>query len=560
MRWIRIWAVLCVTSILGFGRPVAADDTAIRSAFLTSGDHLLFIHESACPGTGYVAHVAQSLATIYPDAFLRVSALVSSGGVTGLVAAIRDSGISNGIVAVMMGGEACRFPDLVADATDDSLTNGLAQCAETARARACRCLLLTMPRAGERVGETGQTGATAAAEAALAAELGIPIVDTAAACRRELSSARRKDPRYEFAAEGEALSSPAHAAMAVEVLSALGAGLPLADSTTSRGAISPGAVGRVSVDVKDGAGVVDEAGGESRLGIRIRIRNPSRKDVTGRVGYVLGEAQGHAPVSMSGGGTATVMFDVPPAMLPGRWGALPLYATFQSAGEFDSSGTLFFYSRAATGVWQAATLTPTGGAGAGGKESPVSDVTVERQRESFHLYNVKVAWTWNDANPVACQPVFTNGEGREVQAPLDMDQPLSRQPCDAVECFLDVRPDESRGRWTSDIHSNLEGVVRVGVCRTREDDRWVPRLVVAPAAYIDTAKLAQEGDRYVLEMKIQPLGAFLGFSLRATDCDTFGDTGARVFDLTRQPECGPEPMGYVGLGAAQSGLFYRIGY
>lgn len=129
----------------------------------------------------------------------------------------------------------------------------------------------------------------------VAAECGVPVVDTHGAYVRAQQRAWARDPRYEFTPDVIHPTSAGHAAMAAELLRALGAGLPLS-GPEARGPLSTVAGTNLVVEIEDGVGLVADSRG-SAVPVTVRLRNRGAGVQRDELKLVLGRAVLARPVT-----------------------------------------------------------------------------------------------------------------------------------------------------------------------------------------------------------------------------------------------------------------------
>lgn len=292
----------------------------------------------------------------------------------------------------------------------------------------------------------------------------------------------------------------------------------------------------------------------TKIPVRIQIANRTDRRLLGTMRFALGNQMGEHAVKLARNGTETVNVDVCSSNLPGRWDALPLDLSFLSEEGYSEGTTMFYYSRTATNAITGDDFVSMPGVT---NPCPLTGVVVERKNESRNLYNLAVSFRWNDECVVPATAAFTNESGRVIPTPLDLTWP-GGQPCDAVECFFDIRPDAWQARPMADGEPG--GVVRVGVYPWDEGGKRSFRYQVEPEHFTNVVKLAGEvGGTCLLELKVQPGGALVGFAMQVTDHDDFNVASGRVFCLTVPPPIGREPVSFIRLGSGKPQLFYRVG-
>ncbi len=265
-------------------------------------------------------------------------------------------------------------------------------------------------------------------------------------------------------------------------------------------------------------------------------------------------------ITVEGGDTADVAFELPVSGLGKRWGAVPLYVAFVGREAFAADGTLFFHSQVRAAAREPLLVADgeftTAAAGKAGR-CPVSGVRLSRERDSLC-----VDFTWKDATPVAARPGFHNTFGKQIDKPVDLGS-RGGQPCDAVEFFFDLRGEQAIGRWTSAADDNPPGILRLAVYRENVDRTNAAAGLAANVVTADeppaTVRLESTGENtWRLIVLAKPAGAVIGFSMRVTDSEDFEGPRAEPFHLTFGQ--GQEPMSYLLFGDSAAGVFCRIGY
>ncbi|NQT21299.1 MAG: SGNH/GDSL hydrolase family protein, partial [Planctomycetes bacterium] len=391
----------------------------------------------------------------------------------------------------------------------------------------------------------------------LAAERNVPVIDVQGAYREAQAEAWLKDLKYEFTPDVIHPTQPGHAAMATELLRAMGVGLPLA--TAERGPLHLVRKAPVRLEALDAHGTVTET---ETITLNVRCRNFAPKPMKGDVMIVAGTCKATKPVSLTPNGMAMLEFQIPAETLTGRWACRPLYMAFTGDGVFTASHSPFYYSSIVNALKKAFTATTKDFRpyrGEGKQNCPVENVVV-----SFGRGGIDIEFKWADEKIVPAQKGFVGRFNKTIDAPLDLNE-RQGQPCDAIEFMFDFRPDKSRGRFTSNADSLPDGVVRVGAYRIEENGKMVTRLEPPAAspdkATIMSATFTDKGNgTFALHHPIRPGSSALGFSMRVTDTDEFGPGKGQIFYLTGRAHVSHEPMSYILLTKRTPGIFYRIGY
>jgi hypothetical protein len=396
-----------------------------------------------------------------------------------------------------------------------------------------------------------------AAQVRFAAETGAPLVDVRGAYERALAQAWAKDPAYEFTPDIIHPTSPGQAAMASEILKALGAGLPLAPADQPRGRLHLKTAADLTVALVDCNGTAQPGG---KIQFEVEITNRSAEPDEGLLVVAVGGQRLQTPVSCPAGGKAKCALELSADTLKDRWGAGPVYMAFVGQRGFVADGGLLFYSRMrpagqAALKFAAADFRPLEGEANRKRECPVTDVSVRRDGETL-----VADFTWNDRTVVTAKPGFKDRYGKTFTTALNLDS-REGQTCDAVEFVFDLRPGTSIGRWTSNIDSNPAGVLRLGVYREVREGKTVAALQTPPDLSADAASLTELGeDRYSLKLRAKAAGPHVGFSMRVTDNTEARYASSTPFVLTKRDGAGPEPMSYMALGTDAEALFFRFGF
>lgn len=555
-----ISSLLCI-GLIALCAAFPSEGKAAESSYLRAGDEIVCVGDSITAQGAYQAYVENTLATLYPAAHIRLVNLGRGGSdAAGQVDVLRTYLAAHHptVITVMFGVNDTRWSAGDAEKKTADFVAGLHQYATTAQEHGIPLIFLRESHfshgAQPGVWETGineMLGKLFTAQTAFAAEHGIPIIDTHGAYLRALSNAWRHDTRYEFTPDVIHPISPGHCAMAVEMLRAFGAGLPLA-AGPARGPLHLRDAPSAALEVLDEAGYAD-VGSREGVAATVRVRNLTAQPLQGTVTWTVGGLTAAHPVQLTAFGAVNVPIRVAVGTLPDRWGALPCYLTFTGEQVFAADGGFFYYSRMTTGAFTAGDFITIPGEPTP-RTCPVSSVRVTRQGEVIH-----VALSWKDAHRVAAEPGFKNRYGQIVATPLDL---LSRagQPCDAIECFFDLRDEVATGRPTANADANPEGIVRIGLYQILRDGKLETRCQVAPEDLAPRVALTDEGDgKYALRVGRAPQGRTFGFSMRVTDTETFA-ANTPVFHLTGSLQLGHEPMGYARIGLEADRVFYRIGY
>jgi lysophospholipase L1-like esterase len=538
--------------------------SAAETAYLRPGDVIVCVGDSVTAAGVYDGFLQAMLDRLYPGAGIRVvnrgqGGQTSSAAVNLLGSALKTERPT--LATFMFGVNDTGWSAGNEDAKAAAFTNGLTAAVELAASNTVTPLLLRESHFshGQAPDEfaakvNGVLDRLMAAQDTFAAARQIPLIDTQGAYKRALAAAWAADPRYEFSPDIIHPNSAGHAAMAGEILRALGAGLPLAAPKGERGPLRLAAPDDLTIEFTAAAGVL---AGDGTLTVPVTLLNRSAKAEKGTLLLCLSDLAVEKPIEVAAGASATVKLELPVAKLRAECGAGPLYAAFRGAQCFTAASTLFFHSHlrpaaAAPVVFGAADFQS-----AADKESRVCTVTNVGLRCSGT--ELTVDFTWADKTLVTAKPGFKTRFGKEITALLDLNN-REGQPCDAVEFLLDLRPATAIGRPTANADDNPEGLLRIGVCLVEENGKIVARALSLPELPAEALSLVPAGpNAWTLKVKCEAAGPSLGFSMRVTDNTEF-NKGTPQFRLTSQPGLGQEPMGFVQLGAQDTGVLYRIGY
>lgn len=554
--------ILSLFSILSMLSIVSV--SAAETAYLRPGDVIVCVGDSVTAAGVYDGFLQAMLDRLYPDAGIRVVNRGQGGQTSGAAVNLLGSALKTErptLATFMFGVNDTRWSAGDEDAKAAAFTNGLAAAVELAASNNVTPLLLRESHFshGQAPDEfaakvNGVLDRLMAAQDTFAAERKIPVIDTQGAYKRALAAAWAADPRYEFSPDIVHPNSAGHAALAGEILRALGAGLPLAESKGERGPLRLAAPADLTLVFAPAAGVLAADG---TLTVPVTIHNRSPRPEKGAVLLCFPDHLLEKPVTIEAGAVATVTFEMPLAKLRAEQGAGPLYAAFRGAQCFTAASTIFFHSRlrpaAAAPVvfsatdFQSAVATDT-------RVCPVTNVALRRNGPEL-----TVDFTWADKTLVTAKPGFKTRFGKVITTLLDLNN-REGQPCDAVEFLLDPRPAAAIGRPTANADANPEGILRIGVCLVEENGKIVARALSLPELPAEALALVPAGpNAWTLKVKCEAAGPSLGVSMRVTDNTEF-NKGTPQFWLTSQPGLGQVPMGFVQLGAQDEGVLYRIGY
>ncbi len=391
-------------------------------------------------------------------------------------------------------------------------------------------------------------------QAKFAIENKIPFIDVRTAYQKALDKAWAKDSAYEFTPDIIHPNSPGHAAMACEILRALGAGLPLSPNG-KRGELHIERTADVELSLADDAKVINADGS---IIMNVKADNKSAKKVEGTLMVVVAGQRFEKKIKVSGHRDTTLKFELPTKLLANRFDITPVYMALIGKDIFTANDGVLYYSHLQSSDKKPITYTAADfkTQGADTRVCPVTDINVKYSKDTF-----TINFTWNDTTPVMAETGFKERFGSTVNELLYMKN-RDGQPCDAVEFFLDLRPTASIGRMTSNIDDNPKGVLRVGVCLISRDGKPDIRAITEPEQPAQAVIISYLGDRkYALTVKVKPNGLTVGFGAKVTDNTIFKYGSTQPFYLTMlRPGTGAEPMSYIQLTEKDNGLLYRVGY
>ena len=491
----RAWRAAALTLIAIL--PHGSAQTAAETAYLKPGDVIVCVGDSVTAAGVYDGFLQAMLDRLYPEAGIRVvnrgQGGQTAGAATGLLRSAVDAEHPT-LATFMFGVNDTRWSVGDEDAKAAAFTNGLASAVEFAASNNATPLLLRESHFSHgqapdefAVKVNGVLDRLMAAQDRFAAARQIPVIDTQGAYKRALAAAWAADPRYEFSPDLVHPNSAGHAALAGEILRALGAGLPLAAPKGERGPLRLAAPNDLTIEFTAAAGVLATNG---TLAVPVTIHNWSAKREKGTLILCLPDHVIETPVEVAAKASATVTCELPLAKLRAERGAGPLYAAFRGAQCFTAASTLFFHSRlrhaaAAPVVFSAADFQS-----AADKEARVCPVTnVALRRNGPEL---TVDFTWADTTVVTARAGFKTRFGKEITALLDLNN-REGQPCDAVEFLLDQRPATAIGRPTANADANPEGLLRIGICFVEENGKPVARALSLPELPAEALVLVSAG-------------------------------------------------------------------
>jgi len=542
-----------------------ASVSAAETAYLRPGDVIVCVGDSVTAAGVYDGFLQAMLDRLYLGAGIRIVNRGQGGQLADAATGLLDSALKTErptLATFMFGVNDTRWSAGDEDAKAAAFVAGLTAAVNLAEKNRVVPLLLRESHFshGQAPDEfaakvNGVFDRLMAAQDAFAAARQIPVIDTLGAYKRALASAWAADPRYEFSPDIVHPNSAGHAAMAGEILRALGAGLPLAAPTGPRGPLRLAAPDDLTIEFAAAAGVLAPNGA---LAVPVTIHNRSARREKGTLMLCLPDHVLETPVEVAAAGSTAVTLELPLARLRAERSAVPLYAAFRGAQRFTAASTLFFHSRIRPAATAPVVFSATDFQSAAAEDTRVCPVTHVAMRRNGTELTVDV--TWADTTVVTARAGFKNRFGQDIAALLDLNS-REGQPCDAVEILLDQRPASAIGRPTANADANPEGVMRIGVCFVQADGKPVVRAISSPELPAEALSLVPAGpDAWTLKVKCAPAGPCLGVSMRVTDNTEFRFAATPMFWLTGQRGTGQEPMGFVQLGEQDAGVLYRIGY
>jgi len=553
----------CLVFVLSFQKADA------QTCYLKAGDEIVTFGDSITGQGVYQAYMQGVIDTLYPGSRITVVNYGSGGkSADSGVAAMKDYPRKgpNSIATVMFGVNDTRWAAAGMEAKAKTFVQHMGRMIEIARESKMPIIFLRETHFSHNAAPDAWADSMTEAleyllEAAdkLAAENDVPVIDVLGAYREALSQAWKKDPKYEFTPDVVHPTQPGHAAMATEILRAMGVGLPQA--TEERGPLHLERKAAVKLEAVDDNGMIAQDGA---IALLVRCRNVSDVPLKGEVTIVLSGHKDTKTASVAAGGTQELSFEIPADKLKDRWGVEPLYMVFKGDDVFAAEHALFYYSKVFHAAKQAFVATAEDfrpASGEADRACPVSRVSVNYHARA----GIIIEFKWTDEKIVPAKVGFKNRFGRTIRAPLDL-RSRDGQPCDAIEFYFDLRPDESIGRFTCNADSNPRGVTRIGVYKAQKDGKFVTQIMPPPPppsarmGMDQTTFTEQDDGTCILRLPKRALGSTLGFSMRVTDADEFGLGKGPVFYLTGRAEVLLEPMSYIMLSPGKAGIFYRVGY
>lgn len=541
--------VVCAICLL----PVYA--AAAQTSYLKANDEIAMVGDSVLSSGVSMELMQQVIDTVYPDAGIKVLNYGSGGKSANSGITFMEGYKGKRIAAMMYGVNDIRWSWSGIQEKKQNYIEHLTKIVEMAKAKKGELIFLRETHLSNNamggnypVGLSWGLEHLLRAADVLAAENNIPVIDVQGVYRKALAEAWFKDLNYQFSPDVVHPTQPGQAAIAAAMLQAMGVGLPLA--TAERGPLHLVQEVPVKLEAIDATGVVKEDG---KIQLSVRCRNLSNAPLKGEVTIVVAGHQETKPAEVAPYGMQMLSFAIPATQMGNRWGCLPLYMTFKTENQFAADHTLFYYSRLIPTADKPFVVTPKDFVQFEGQTNRTC--TVSQATVSYDDKGTKVVFKWPD------DTVLAKPENKTpFHKSIDYNSRVG-QPCDAIEFFFDVRPDESAGRFTCGISGIPKGVIRLGVYKVKEDDKIEARLLTPPGLIYGKATLKTLTENtYLLKMSQISLGSSVGFSMRVTNADESGPGKGMALYLTIKPEIAYEPMSFLRLSAEKSGIFYRIGY
>jgi len=539
--------------------------SAAETAYLRPGDVIVCVGDSVTAAGVYDGFLQAMLDRLYPEAGIRIVNRGSGGKSADAATGLLDSALKTErptLATFMFGVNDTRWSAGDEDAKAAAFVAGLTAAVNLAEKNQVVPLLLRESHFSHGQAPdafaakvNGVFDRLMAAQDAFAAGRQIPVINTLGAYKRALAAAWAADPRYEFSPDIVHPNSAGHAAMACEILRALGAGLPLAAPKGPRGRLRLAAPDDLTIEFAAATGVLAPNGA---LAVPVTIHNRSATLEKGTLMLCLPDHMIETPVTLAAAGSTTVTLEVPLARLRAERSAGPLYAAFRGAQHFTAASTLFFHSRIRPAAAAPVVFIATDFQSAAAEDARTCPVTRVAMRRSGT--ELTVDFTWADTTVVTARAGFKNRFGQHITTLLHLNS-REGQPCDAVEFLLDQRPASAIGRPTANADANPEGVLRIGVCFVQADGKPMVRAISSPELPAEALSLKPAGpNAWSLTVRCEAAGPCLGVSMRVTDNTKFKSAATPMFWLTGQRGLRQEPMSFVQLGAHDERVLYRIGY
>lgn len=547
---------LLISSLL-----VSTGLTEEQTAFLRRGDVILTVGDSITAQGIYQEYMQSILDTLYPGQSIRivnvgVGGMKADGGLQVMKSQFKNSGAT--IVTVMFGVNDTMWNSAEAEAKAKAFSANISAIMDEADKQKTPVILLreshfSHGKEGEvwvdQINKTLET--ILAAGDRLAAERDVPVIDVLGAYKSALKEAWIADPNYEFTPDVIHPTQPGHAAIATEILRSLGAGLPL--SSKERGPVRPMTDPAVKLTAATGFGIKPAGRG---VPLVAQFTSRTNQSLKGEGLLVAGAAIQKMDLEMDQQETKNMMLQFMPDAAA-RWGCFPLYMAFKNESTFHAGHAFVYFSKlhaASNGPVRLSAKDFRLTQGISEKGCPVTDVSVTLGDA------VKFKFRWKDETVVPAQSGFKTRFGKQVNGALDLES-RGGQPCDAIEIFIDTRPEESTGRPTANADANPEGVVRLGVHYVRNGNGFTAELLRPEGIDATEAHLAEiEPNQYVVTFYPTSIESTIGITMRVTDTESYGVGSGLVYDLTGREHISLEPMSFIRLSKTESGLFFRVGY
>lgn len=544
---------------------LASSHAAAQTSYLAAKDDVICVGDSITAAGIWIEFVEDILRTLYPDAGITLHNLgqggaSSPGGASSMPPYLEANRPT--LALFMFGVNDTGWSEKNVEQKIINFVGGLEKALASTTAKQVPLVLLreshfshgqnAPPDAFEsKVNHTLFQLLAAQDEFAKANQL--PVVDVLGAYQRQLAAAWAKDPAYEFSPDVIHPTAPGCAAIAVEILRAFGAGLPLSTTAAKRGPLHLARSKDLVLRVADSSAIIDP---DAALALKIQAEHSGKEPLDGTLLVSAAGQKFERRITLPAGGTVDIAFDLPVSRLSQRCATVPVYVAFAGRETFAADGTLLFYSHVQPMapepfvVADGSLKTTQSGTA---RVCPVSQVRLSRQEDGW-----QIDFAWQDATPVPAKPGFRNMFRKEIATPLDLNS-RDGQPCDAIEFFFDLRDEEAIGRWTANVDANPPGILRLGVYREQVDGTLAAKVLRAGESPAATVDLTPTGtDTWRLVVRTKPAGAITGFSMRVVDSENFDKPRTAPFCLTAQQ--GQEPMSYIQLGDDKPGVFCRVGY
>ena len=532
--------LILILSVLSVGMTVSAADS-----YLKKNDVILTLGDSISAMKFYQKQMEDVLAAVYPDAGIKVYDFGSGGKSSSSGLGQLQAGLSKKptMVLCMFGVNDTVWSSAGADKKAASFKANIKKVIEKCQELKIPIFLLRETHISHTAAKSDgwQDGVNKClltifkAQDELAAEMKVPVIDVYGYYKSELAKAGKADVKYEFTPDVVHPTQPGHAAMATEVMRALGTGLPLA--TGDRGPIhlktSP-----MSFEIQSANGT---ATAKDLVEVTIKIKSPKAEDAELGLAFVGGHLTTKTKLKA---GEQSVSFKVPLAKLPKRWDHTPLYFYIKTADGFSGGHALFAYSKIASLPYAPANdkLFPH----AGKAKAPVSNVKLSKKGKV-----VSISFDWNDELIVRGPATTKHKFGMKINGPLDLNK-RDAQLCDALEFMLDLRKNEGIGRQTADTESNPKGILRVGVCYDKDGKIFIMSLPEVKA----TIKNVKDKS-YLLNIETADESLDFSFTFSVTDSKKYG-SGVQ-YKHTGNAHVSKEAMNFIRF-STKPGIFYRVGY